>query len=67
MTGVGEEEAGEQDRADPPDRREAARTSDDIGELLPEVTRDESADGWGDEDDPDSDAWLRRQVPPHHG
>lgn len=38
-----------------------------FGDVLPETTRDER-----DPDDPapaerGSDAWLRSQVPPHHG
>ena len=41
------------------------RLAEVFGEVLPETTRDER------EDEPrerrDSDAWLRAQVPPHHG
>jgi hypothetical protein len=37
-----------------------------FGEVLPEGTTDERADGWG-EREPSSDDWLRGQVPPHHG
>ena len=36
-----------------------------FGDVLPETTRDER-----DEPEPDdrgSDAWLKAQVPPHHG
>jgi hypothetical protein len=40
-----------------------------FGDVLPETTADErgpeSAGEQGDE--PASDAWLRAQVPPHHG
>ncbi|MGH3484729.1 MAG: hypothetical protein ACRDPQ_16035 [Nocardioidaceae bacterium] len=49
------------------DRAEAGRpAADRIGDLLPEVTLDESAAGWGD-DETESDERLRREVPPHHG
>ncbi len=34
-----------------------------FGEVLPGVTSDER----DDEPPTDSDAWLRSQVPPHHG
>jgi hypothetical protein len=47
-------------------RRRRARV---FGEVLPEATRDDRADAWG-EREPGSesgDEWLRRQVPPHHG
>ncbi len=37
-----------------------------FGEVLPEGTRDERGEGWGDTDR-GSDEWLRGQVPPHHG
>jgi hypothetical protein len=43
-----------------------ARADDRIGDLLPDVTLDESAVGWGD-DDGDPDERLTREVPPHHG
>lgn len=37
-----------------------------FGDVLPDTSRDERPDGWGDTDERD-EAWLRRQVPPHHG
>lgn len=42
-----------------------ARVDRIFGEVLPDTTRDE----WDDEATRDSggDAWLRSQVPPHHG
>jgi hypothetical protein len=33
-----------------------------FGDVLPETTTDETRD-----EDSDSDEWLKRQVPPHHG
>jgi hypothetical protein len=36
-----------------------------FGDVLPETTSDERDDE-GD-DKPSSDAWLKAQVPPHHG
>jgi len=50
-----------------PSRRPVRRRTDRLGELLPPTTSDESAEGWGDTDDVDSDDRLRREVPPHHG
>jgi hypothetical protein len=44
-------------------RRRRARV---FGDVLPESTSDERGDAWGDRDG-DSEEWLRRQVPPHHG
>jgi hypothetical protein len=47
-------------------RRRRARV---FGEVLPETTRDDRGDAWGEPDagSGSSDEWLRRQVPPHHG
>jgi hypothetical protein len=36
-----------------------------FGDVLPDTTRDERDDP--DTGDRGSDAWLRAQVPPHHG
>jgi hypothetical protein len=36
-----------------------------FGDTLPDATRDERGDSWGERDG-DADEWLRRQVPPHH-
>lgn len=36
-----------------------------FGEVLPETTDDERDPA--DKDAPDSEAWLKAQVPPHHG
>jgi len=41
------------------------RRADVFGEVLPDRTSDEQGD-----DEPDAvetEVWLRRQVPPHHG
>jgi len=39
-----------------------------LGDLMPSTTRDETAEGWGDEAKGTSrDDELRRDVPPHHG
>jgi hypothetical protein len=55
------------DRKEPADeaarRRRAERL---LGDLLPDQTRDESGEEWG-ERSPDTDEDLRRNVPPHHG
>jgi hypothetical protein len=33
---------------------------------LPEISRDESDVGWGDEPGERDDEWYRRERPPHH-
>lgn len=47
------------------------RLADAFGDALPEHTRDEDSEGWGDRTTPPGNSrdeeWLRRQVPPHHG
>jgi hypothetical protein len=46
-------------------RRRRARV---FGDVLPDGTSDERADGWSEREPREgSDEWLRRQVPPHHG
>lgn len=43
-----------------------AKPPDGIGPLLPDRSADDDPLAWGDQPE-DSDAWLRGQVPPHHG
>lgn len=46
------------------------RLAEVFGEVLPETTNDERDPGTSGADDPRADrndAWLRAQVPPHHG
>ena len=38
-----------------------------FGDVLPETTVDEREPGTPDRDESSGDAWLRAQVPPHHG
>lgn len=47
-------------------RRRLARV---FGDVLPETTSDERDHGVSGraDDESDSEAWLRAQVPPHHG
>ena len=47
-------------------RAREKQAADVLGDLLPETTRDESAQAWGDRDDSRDDELLR-DVPPHHG
>lgn len=54
-----------------PDRDQAAwerrrRLAEVFGDTLPETTSDERDPG-GSGDERGTDAWLRSQVPPHHG
>ena len=41
---------------------------DPFGEVLPDRTRDEDAEGWSEDElsPDDQDERLRREVPPHH-
>lgn len=62
MTGTRKQQEAEAER-----RRKMAAI---FGDVLPDKTRDETAEGRGD-DGPrggaGDDEWLRNQVPPHHG
>ena len=49
----------------PAERR--ARLDAVFGDVLPETTSDERDPGTSRGDDDRGDAWLRAQVPPHHG
>lgn len=53
---------------DPASRRRKSekQAADVLGDLLPDTTRDESAQAWGDRDGSRDDELLR-DVPPHHG
>lgn len=55
-----------------PDRPEAdwerrRRLAEIFGDPLPDTTSDERDPGSARERESASDAWLRDQVPPHHG
>jgi hypothetical protein len=70
MTGQAREQRPSPDRARgrqeiPPGRRESppARREDPV---LPEVSKDETDVGWGDEPAGRDDHWYRRERPPHH-
>jgi hypothetical protein len=54
------ERGGPSDR----DRGQAPRRDERV---LPDVSRDETDEGWGDEPRERSDDWYRRERPPHHG
>ncbi len=43
------------------------RLAEVFGDVLPESTRDDRDEESGARRESDSDAWLRSQVPPHHG
>jgi hypothetical protein len=43
------------------------RLAEVFGDVLPETTRDERDDESTGRREDDTDAWLRAQVPPHHG
>lgn len=59
---TGRERSGET----PAQRR--ARLAEVFGDVLPETTRDErDPEPTGGSGESGTDAWLREQVPPHHG
>jgi hypothetical protein len=45
-------------------RRRAAEL---LGDLLPDTTIDETAEGWGERETSSRDDDYLRDVPPHHG
>lgn len=47
-------------------RRRRKRLAEVFGDVLPGQTSDDM-DPASDESNGDREAWLRRQVPPHHG
>jgi hypothetical protein len=50
----------------PDDERPVELSDDDDGlDVLPDQTRDDSDTGWGEWREPDEDAWLREERPPH--
>ena len=50
----------------PRDRRRPDRPDRDERPVLPEITEDERALGWGDERNERDEEWYRRERPPHH-
>jgi hypothetical protein len=48
-----------------PPRPGTSRDKDDEP-VLPDVSRDETDVGWGDEPGRRDDDWYRRERPPHH-
>ena len=57
------------DPAPRPKRPRHARRDDggpDDGPVLPDVTRDETEAGWGEESARRDDDWYRQERPPHH-
>jgi hypothetical protein len=52
-------------RAESPEERQR-RLAEIFGEDPPTQTRDDQPDP-GEDDDRSKDAWLKAQVPPHHG
>ena len=61
----------ERDQAPPePDWQRRRRLAAVFGDVLPDTTgdeRDQGSDDSGDAAESTGDAWLRDQVPPHHG
>jgi hypothetical protein len=53
-------------RSSEPARDEPARRRGEDEPVLPDTTRDERDEGWGDEPGRRDDEWYRRERPPHH-
>ena len=57
--------------AEPPraetDWQRKRRLAEVFGDVLPETTSDERGDDDGGAAERSSEAWLKSQVPPHHG
>ncbi|HJQ43911.1 MAG TPA: hypothetical protein VJ831_12560 [Jatrophihabitantaceae bacterium] len=49
-----------------PPRRDDEQPAADDEPVLPEVTRDERDEGWGDEPRERDADWYERERPPHH-
>ena len=52
--------------SDESETKRRRRLAEIFGEDLPAQTRDDQPEP-GEDDDRSKDAWLRAQVPPHHG
>lgn len=48
-----------------PDDERPVDLSDDEPDILPDQTRDDTGTGWGDRHEPDDDARLLDERPPH--
>jgi hypothetical protein len=51
---------------EPSQRRRQPHRPPDDEPVLPDVTRDERDEGWGDEAGGRDEEWYRRERPPHH-
>jgi len=49
------------------ERERRRRAAELLGDLLPDTTRDETAEGWGEKESSSRDDDYLRDVPPHHG
>jgi hypothetical protein len=69
MTSPSDEERPRQEqtpRRRTEESRRRRRRAKVFGDVLPNGSRDERGETWGDVEPP-TDDWLRGQVPPHHG
>ena len=55
------------DRVSETDWERRKRLAEVFGEALPETTKDERDEESSTQREAGTDAWLRAQVPPHHG
>jgi hypothetical protein len=49
------------------ERERRRRAAELLGDLLPDTTSDETAEGWNEKDTSSRDDDYLRDVPPHHG
>lgn len=51
----------------PEEQARRRRAAELLGDLEPQVSRDETAEGWNETGDTSREEELLRDVPPHHG
>lgn len=56
-----------EDRITPAERERRRRAAELLGDLEPQVTSDETAEGWNEKGGTSRDQEILRDVPPHHG
>lgn len=51
----------------PEERQRRRRAAELLGDLEPQTSRDETAEGWNEDSGTSREDELLRDVPPHHG
>jgi hypothetical protein len=61
------EAPGPEEATAEPEWQRRKRLAEVFGEVLPDATADDVPDATPEATESPADAWLRAQVPPHHG